>query len=89
MWTIVAFVALFINVLFLVAIGMNAIALLSAQYKSRLMLWTLDIDDTLRTELAPMLSTRRNWIQLGIGLSLVFFGFLCTWHFFTLAGPET
>ena len=85
MWTIVAFVALFINVLFLVATVMNAIALLSAQYKSRLMLATLDVDDTLRTELEPMLSTRRNWIQIGIGLSLVFCGFLSTWLFFTLA----
>ena len=38
------------------------IALLNAQYKSRLMLATLDVDDTLRTELEPMLSTRCNWI---------------------------
>ena len=85
MWTIVAFVSLFINVLFLIATVMNAIALLSAQYKSRLMLATLDVDDTLRTELEPMLATRRIWIQIGIGLSLVFIGFLGTWLFFTLA----
>ena len=85
MWTLVAFVSLFINVIYLIAIVFSAVSLLSAQYKSRLMLRTLDVDDTIRTELEPMLSTRRNWIQIGIGISLVFFGFLGTWLFFNLA----
>ncbi len=80
MRTIVAFVALFINVLFLIAIVLNAVAFLSAKYKSRLTLATLDLDDKSCTELEPMLSTRRNWIRVEIGLSLVFFRFLCTWH---------
>ena len=86
MWTIVAFVALLVNVLFLAAIVIHAASTLRTQVRSQLTLKTFQLDEQLRNALEPMVSTRPMWIQLSISLSLVFIGFLCTWHFFTLPG---
>ena len=86
MWTLVAFVALLVNVMFLGAIVIHAVSILRTQIRSQLILKTFDLDGQLRGELEPMLSTRPIWTQLTISLSLVFIGFLCTWHFFNLAG---
>ena len=86
MWTIVAFVAVLINVMFLIAIVIHAASTLRTQVRSQLILKSFELDEQHRSEVEPMLSTRPMWVQLSIGLSLVFIGFLCTWHFFSLAG---
>ena len=72
--------------MFLIAIVIHAASILRTQVRSQLILKTFELDEQLRNELEPMVSTRPIWIQLSISLSLVFIGFLRTWRLFTLAG---
>ena len=85
MWTIVAFVALFINVLCLAATVLAGFTIRHEQRRTQFMRQTMGLDAQTRSVLLVD-SIRRLWIQFGIGLTLVVGMSFCTWRFFTLAG---
>ena len=85
MWTIVAYVSLFVTFLLLSAFVILAISISIDQHRMRTANKILPTDKQALKNLKPMLSMRRNQIGLAIGLSLVAIGFGCTWYFFTLA----
>lgn len=86
MWTIVAYVSLFVTYLFLSAFFILATSIGIEQYRMRTTIKTLPPDEQARKKPKPILSIRRNQIGLAIGLSLVAIGFGGTYCFFTLAG---
>ena len=86
MWTIVAYVSLFVTFLFLSAFVMLATSIGIDRYRMRAVTKTLPIDEQALKKLKPILSIRRNQIGLAIGLSLVVISFGWTWYCFTVAG---
>ena len=85
MWTIVAFLSLFVSFLFLSALVILVTSVGIDQYRMRAATKTLPIDEQVLKEVKPILSIRRNQIGLAIGLSLVVISFGWTWHCFTNA----
>ena len=86
MWTMVAYVSLFVTYLFLSTFFILAASIGIDLYRTRTAKTTSPIDERALKKLKPFLSIRRYLVGLAICLSLGVIAFGGTYYFFTLAG---